>query len=209
MSIDGNSSVPIQSYKSPCQRPRNRRDVDESRICVVTEVERGEVEEVDDQHNLGPNIMSTHEQHDPGESQEVVNDEVTTNTCSSIDIVSVARKQVPDISDLRNEENDEVDVDNDRVQGEWSEVDFVDSPNGVAVVFDIVMGMMEGVVDTADHNQQPSDDCQELVGPYDLSRVALTLCERVWKSCHLGDCGLGVGRSRKKLQRCPQILCGG
>jgi hypothetical protein len=50
--------------------------VDEARVGVVAEVERREVGEVEQQHDLGPDEVRAHEEHDEGEVQQVVDDEV-------------------------------------------------------------------------------------------------------------------------------------
>jgi len=43
---DGDSSIPVQSHKSPCQRARNSGNVNQSREGTVAEVEEGEIEQV-------------------------------------------------------------------------------------------------------------------------------------------------------------------
>jgi hypothetical protein len=42
----------------------------------VAEVERGQVEEVDDQDELGPYEVGSDEEHDEAEVEEIVRDEV-------------------------------------------------------------------------------------------------------------------------------------
>jgi len=71
----------------------------------VADVQGGQVEEVDDQDDLSPAEMSADKQHDECELQEVVENEVASNTSSSIDIVGITREEMPNISDLQ-EEND-------------------------------------------------------------------------------------------------------
>lgn len=46
---------------------------------VMTEVERGKVEEIDDQYNLGPYEVRSNEQHDECKLQEIVKNEVTSD----------------------------------------------------------------------------------------------------------------------------------
>ena len=47
--------------------------------CIVAEVEGGEIEEVDDQYDLGPYEVGANEQHDKCKLEEVVDDEMTSN----------------------------------------------------------------------------------------------------------------------------------
>ena len=106
MSIDSDSTVPVQSNKSPCQRSRNNGDVDESWVGVVAEVERGQVEEVDNQDQFSPDIVTADEEHDECKEEEVVDDEVASYTSGCIDIVGIGGEEGPDISDLRDEEKE-------------------------------------------------------------------------------------------------------
>ncbi len=45
----------------------------------MTEVQRGQVEEVDNQDDLGPDKVAAHEEHDEGEGEKVVEDEVAAD----------------------------------------------------------------------------------------------------------------------------------
>ena len=86
---------------------------------------------------------------------------------------------MPNISDLHDEEDNEVDIDNDGVQSEGCEEVSVNAPDGMAVHFDIIMGMVETIIDTGNDNQQPGDNRQELVCPDDMRGMAFALCEGV------------------------------
>ena len=61
MGIDGNSTIPVQSNESPGQGSRNNWDVDETWVSVVTEVERGQVEELYDKDDFGPDEVAADE----------------------------------------------------------------------------------------------------------------------------------------------------
>jgi hypothetical protein len=108
MGIDCDSTIPVQSNKCPSQWSRDNRDVDKSRVCVVTEVEGGQVEEVDDEDQLSPAKVTADEQHDKCEEEKVADNEVASYTGSSVDIVGIGGEEGPDISDLQDEENDPV-----------------------------------------------------------------------------------------------------
>lgn len=72
----------------------------------VTEVERGQVEEVDDQDDLSPDEVGANEQHDEGELEKVVEDEVGADGGGGVDVVGVGGEEVPDIADLEGEQDD-------------------------------------------------------------------------------------------------------
>jgi hypothetical protein len=86
------STIPVNCDKSPSQRPGHHRRMDESGIRVVAEVERGEVDEVENENDLSPVEVRADKQHDKGEVEEVVEDEVASNTGSSVNNVRVARE---------------------------------------------------------------------------------------------------------------------
>lgn len=59
-------AVPVDGHKSPGQRARHGRGMDGAGVLVVAEVQRRQVEEVDDEDQLGPAEVGTHEEHDKG-----------------------------------------------------------------------------------------------------------------------------------------------
>lgn len=64
MGIYSDGTIPVQSNKCPCKGSACDWDMDESRMCVVAEIEGRQVEEIDDQNHLGPNEVSANKQHD-------------------------------------------------------------------------------------------------------------------------------------------------
>jgi hypothetical protein len=87
--IEHNSTIPVQSHKSPGEWTRDGSDVDESRMRVVAEIEERQVEEVDDQDELSPSKVASDEEHNESKLQEVVENEVASYTSSSLDILSL------------------------------------------------------------------------------------------------------------------------
>ena len=53
-------AVPVDGHKGPGQRARHGGHVDQARVGVVAEVERRQVEEVDNQNHLGPDEVRAH-----------------------------------------------------------------------------------------------------------------------------------------------------
>lgn len=103
-----NGTVPVHSDESPRQRAGDCRDVDEARVDIVAEVERREIEEVDDEDDLGPDEVAGDEQEHKGGVQQVVEDEVATNSASGVDGLDLGREEVGDVASLEDEENNPV-----------------------------------------------------------------------------------------------------
>jgi len=73
---------------------------------MVAEGQRAQVEEVDNQDELSPDEVAANEEHDEGEVQQVVRDEVGTDGASRVHLFEVAREEVHNIADLGNEQDD-------------------------------------------------------------------------------------------------------
>lgn len=99
-------SIPVDGNKGPGKRGGHDGRVDEARIGVVAEVERAEVDEVDDEDQLSPVEVGADKEHDKGEVEEVVKNEVASNAGGSIDVVRVAGEEVGNVASLQDEEND-------------------------------------------------------------------------------------------------------
>ena len=78
--------------------------MDESSVCVVTEVCRREVEEVDHQEKLSPEEVGAHEEHDESEVQEVVENKVASNTCRSLNMCVILGEEVGNVTKLEEVE---------------------------------------------------------------------------------------------------------
>jgi hypothetical protein len=82
--------------------------VDGSRIGVVSEVQGREVEEVEYQQQLGPGEIATDEEEDKANVEEIVHNEVATNSGGCVDMVDIAREQVANVADLQEEKDEPV-----------------------------------------------------------------------------------------------------
>lgn len=80
--------------------------MDEARVSVVAEVQRREVEEVNDQDELGPVEVRANEEHDECEVEEVVGDEMASNTGGGMNMARIGREEVGNVATLKNEEDD-------------------------------------------------------------------------------------------------------
>lgn len=95
----------------------------------MPEIERGEVEEVDDQHELGNPEMSVHPEHDEAKVEQVVCNKVGTDIGSGVDIL--ARVEMVHVGNLKSNQDDPVDVDDDMIQRERGWVEIILAPDGV------------------------------------------------------------------------------
>lgn len=95
-------TIPVDGDKSPGKRPRHSRCVDKPWVGIVAEVQRRQVEEVNDQDHLGPGEVRSHEQHDEGEVQEIIEDKVATHCASGIHIIGIAGEKMADVANLED-----------------------------------------------------------------------------------------------------------
>lgn len=72
----------------------------------MSEVQGREVEEVKDQQQLGPGEMGTDEEEDKADVEEIVHNEVATDSGGCVDMVDIAREQVANIADLQEEKGE-------------------------------------------------------------------------------------------------------
>lgn len=72
----------------------------------MSEVQGRQVEEVEDEHQLGPHKVTAAEQQNPAHMKQVVDDEVATDSAGGIDMVGIAREEVADVGDLEEEETE-------------------------------------------------------------------------------------------------------
>jgi len=103
-----NGTIPVQSNECPCEWSRCDWDVDKSRVGIVAEVEGGQIEKVDNQNDLGPNEVGANEEHDEREMQEVVENEMASNTSSSLNVGIVTREEVPCVTNLKEEKGEPI-----------------------------------------------------------------------------------------------------
>lgn len=80
--------------------------MDEARVRAVAEVQRREVDEVEQQHHLGPGEVRMHEQPHETRVQQVVDDEVAAHRARRVDVLELAGEEVPDVDGLEDEEAD-------------------------------------------------------------------------------------------------------
>ena len=69
--MERNSTNPVQGNEVPRQRSRNGADVDSARGGAVAEVCKAQVEEVDDEQQLGDPEVAAHPQVDEAEEEKV------------------------------------------------------------------------------------------------------------------------------------------
>lgn len=72
----------------------------------MTEIQRRQVEEVDNQDQFSPVEMSSNEEHNEAKLEKIVEYKVASYACSSIDVGGVVREEVPHVCDLEDEEGE-------------------------------------------------------------------------------------------------------
>jgi len=157
--VHSRSTDPIQGNKSPRQWSSKDSSVHELGALGVTEVGEGQVEPVENDEQQGPPKVGAAPKVDEAESKQVIENECMGELgCRSDELGG--RVEVIEVGDLDNVEHDPVDASNNGIQGEWSMVGSVLSPDGVSVVFAFTRGS-EVVVDGGDDNKEVGGQCQD------------------------------------------------
>lgn len=94
---DHNGTVPVQSNEGPGEGTRNSGHMDAPGVRIMAEVQRREVDEVDDQQDLGPDEVRANKEHHPPKVKQVVEDEVATNRGGSVDLGGIVGEEVADV----------------------------------------------------------------------------------------------------------------
>jgi hypothetical protein len=104
--VDHHGAVPEECNDGPGERTRDDGRMDEASVGVVAVVQRGEVEEVDDDHDLSPNEVGTNKEHNEGEVEKVVEDEVAADAGGRVDKIGVLGEEGGNVAALEYPEND-------------------------------------------------------------------------------------------------------
>lgn len=69
----------------------------------MAEVQRRQVDEIEDDDELRPAEQGPHEQHDEREVEQVVQDKVAADSAGGIDALNIAGEEMGDVATLENE----------------------------------------------------------------------------------------------------------
>ena len=72
-------TVPENGHKRPRQRARDDGRVDEARVGIVAEIQRRQVDKVEDDDHLGPAKVAADKEHDKGKVEQVVENKVASD----------------------------------------------------------------------------------------------------------------------------------
>ena len=104
--MHGAGSHPVQRNKVPCQRAGDGTDVDRAWGGAVAEVGEGEVEEVDDDEQLGEPEVGAHPEVDEAEEEEVGGDVMGADVRGGGDVDGVAGVEGVGVDELEEEDED-------------------------------------------------------------------------------------------------------
>jgi hypothetical protein len=71
----------------------------------VAEVERCQINKVEDENQLGPAKIASHKKHDKRELEEIIENEVTADGGGGVERVNIGGEEVGDITTLKDEQN--------------------------------------------------------------------------------------------------------
>lgn len=106
IAINQSSANPIKRHKIPCQRPRKRANVNQSRSSAVAEIRDAKIEEIDDDEQFGEPKVVPYPKVDEAEEEEIGGDVVSADVgcCGYVDCVCGVER--PGVDQLEHEEND-------------------------------------------------------------------------------------------------------
>ena len=139
-------TIPEDGDIGPCQRCGAHGSVNESRVGVVSSVQRRQIEEVDHENKFSPVEVRADKEHNKGKVEQVVQDKVAANAGCGIDEILVGGEEVADVAALQDEQDNPEDGGDHLVEGEGGGIELVLVPDALADVVPVVRGM-EGVVD--------------------------------------------------------------
>lgn len=96
------SPTPEQRDEVPSQWSRNDRYVDQVRSSWVAEVKRGQVEEIEHEHQLSDPEVASNPEEEESRLEYIVDDEMASDVGRSGNPFGVVGKQMPDVTDLKN-----------------------------------------------------------------------------------------------------------
>jgi hypothetical protein len=196
--MHGASPDPVKGDKVPGEGPRDGADVDGPRGGAVAEVGKGEVEEVDDDEQLGEPEVGADPEVEEAEEEQVGGDVVGADVGGGSDVDGVAGVQGVGVDELEEEDEDPgggsavvftmqsrsdgegnnipVDARHDAVLGEGGRG--VVAPDGVTRLVAFI-GVLEGVVDGSDQEDDVGNEGGDAVEDQLAGREVFPTRERV------------------------------
>jgi len=112
-SMHHGSTAPVESNKVPCQWSGDNWNMDEAGSLVVGEICSREIDEIDDEKELGQPVVGANPEVDEAEEEEVVGDEVGADIGGSSHVGGIVAVEVPDVANLQDEEDEPIDAGDD------------------------------------------------------------------------------------------------
>lgn len=104
----GDRAIPVDSNEGPGERGRDSWPMDEAGVCVVAKVAGRQVGKVDNEQQLGPAKVRAHKQHNEGKVEKIMENVMTTDARGMINISYIRGKEMTNICELEDEENEPV-----------------------------------------------------------------------------------------------------
>lgn len=108
MRIHGSRAYPVKCNEVPGQRPSHGADVDGARRRRVPEVRERQVEEVDDDEQLGKPEVAAHPEMQEAEEEQVRRDVVGADVGGCVHVDGVFGVERPGVDELEEEDDDPV-----------------------------------------------------------------------------------------------------
>jgi len=201
VSIDSDSTIPVQSNKGPSQWTRDGWNMNEAWVSWVAEIQGRKIEEVENQDELSQVETRPNKEHDEPKLEQIVENEMASNGSSSIDKFSVGGEQVPNVSDLEEEEQNPVDGNDDHVHCKSGMEMSVLVPDTSSWQH-IIIRLVNAVIHAGHDDQQPGQGCEELVDPDSCRTITVPLDKRIDLVKSLHGVNVWLETSSKGFLKC-------
>lgn len=151
VTIDGHCTVPEQGHQRPGERPGDGGEMHQSREGAMTPVRGVQIQVVGDEDDLRAPVVVPGPEEDPGEDEQVVQDEVGADVGGGGDDGRVSVEEMVDIAQLGEEQENPENFRDDRALRERRGVPIRLFEDGVAVLD--IMRSVDGVVDADDDDK--------------------------------------------------------
>jgi len=164
LAVNHDGAVPEEGEFNPGQRQGDGWEVNPSRSRRVAKIESYELAPIDCEHEFRKEVMGASPEHNPSKLKEIEQDKVGSDTGSFLDVSGVLGEEMPDVTDLSEEQSDPIDADKDVAGREGGVVTMLEIINSMIVVVLSIGGSAGGIHDREDQVEQETQDGDSFVG---------------------------------------------